>query len=96
MSITIDQEQVKNKAKDTLAAHQRTMTDAAHRDAPSLKKLLVLMDWLRSENGCPWDKEQTISSLEKYVIEEAYEVQAAMHALSSEPSREELSEHKKV
>ncbi|WP_186645867.1 2,3-bisphosphoglycerate-independent phosphoglycerate mutase [Fluviispira vulneris] len=28
---------------------------------------------LRSEDGCPWDREQTFSSLQKYMIEEAYE-----------------------
>ena len=29
---------------------------------------------LRSENGCPWDKEQTHSSLKQCMLEEAYEV----------------------
>ncbi|MBJ2356298.1 MazG nucleotide pyrophosphohydrolase domain-containing protein, partial [Sphaerochaeta sp. S2] len=29
---------------------------------------------LRSEDGCPWDREQTHESLRRYLIEEAYEV----------------------
>ncbi|WP_246164806.1 MazG family protein [Fluviispira multicolorata] len=32
---------------------------------------------LRSEEGCPWDKEQTFSSLRTYMIEEAYEAVAS-------------------
>ena len=29
---------------------------------------------LRSENGCPWDKEQTHESIRANMIEETYEV----------------------
>ncbi|KAA3616537.1 MAG: nucleoside triphosphate pyrophosphohydrolase [Calditrichaeota bacterium] len=38
------------------------------------EKLIKIMAELRSENGCPWDKEQTHASLRPYLIEEAYEV----------------------
>ncbi len=37
-------------------------------------KLVEIMEKLRSENGCPWDKEQTFESLKTFVIEEAYEL----------------------
>ena len=40
----------------------------------SMEDLLDLMNFLRSEKGCPWDKEQTHQTLRKNVIEEAYEV----------------------
>ncbi|MDD5936843.1 MAG: MazG family protein [Lachnospiraceae bacterium] len=33
-----------------------------------------IIEQLRSENGCPWDKAQTHSSLKQCMIEEAYEV----------------------
>lgn len=33
-----------------------------------------IVERLRSKDGCPWDKEQTHSSLKKCLIEEAYEV----------------------
>lgn len=36
--------------------------------------LLKLADILMGENGCPWDKEQTFSSLKKHIIEEAHEL----------------------
>jgi MazG family protein len=36
--------------------------------------LLRLMERLRAPDGCPWDREQTIESLRRYLIEETYEV----------------------
>ena len=36
--------------------------------------LLEIVEVLRGENGCPWDREQTHKSLEKALIEESYEV----------------------
>lgn len=36
--------------------------------------LVALMDRLRGENGCPWDREQTPRDLRGYLLEEAYEV----------------------
>src|SRR6188472_2468365 len=29
---------------------------------------------LRGDNGCPWDREQTLATLTPYLIEEAYEI----------------------
>jgi tetrapyrrole methylase family protein/MazG family protein len=40
--------------------------------------LVKVMELLRSENGCPWDKEQTHKSLRQYILEEAYEVVEAI------------------
>ena len=42
--------------------------------------LLDIMKLLRSENGCPWDREQTHESIRFCLIEEAYE---AADAISS-------------
>ena len=36
-------------------------------------RLIEIVDLLRSENGCPWDKEQTSESLIPFFIEEVYE-----------------------
>ncbi|HEY3131250.1 MAG TPA: nucleoside triphosphate pyrophosphohydrolase [Acidobacteriota bacterium] len=41
-------------------------------------QLLELMDILRGENGCPWDKEQTRETLKPMLVEEAFEVIEAM------------------
>ncbi len=35
---------------------------------------LKVIEVLRSENGCPWDREQTHASLKQCMMEEAYEV----------------------
>lgn len=40
--------------------------------------LCAIMDILRGENGCPWDKEQTHTSIRKNLIEETYEVAEAI------------------
>lgn len=36
--------------------------------------LVRIMDILRGENGCPWDREQSHTSIRKNLIEETYEV----------------------
>lgn len=40
--------------------------------------LVEIMKILRSENGCPWDREQTHESIKRYLIEETYEVLEAI------------------
>ena len=47
---------------------------------------------LRSENGCPWDREQTHESLRKNLIEESYEFIQEVDANSQEGMREELGD----
>jgi MazG family protein len=47
---------------------------------------------LRSPNGCPWDREQTLQSLKKYLIEETYEVIEAIDEENSQKHREELGD----
>lgn len=41
-------------------------------------RLVEIMDILRGENGCPWDKEQTLESLKPSFLEEVYETIEAM------------------
>jgi len=41
-------------------------------------KLKNIMKILRSERGCPWDREQTHTSLIPYLMEETYEVASAI------------------
>src|SRR5437870_9035635 len=40
----------------------------------SFDELVQLMQRLRSPNGCPWDRKQTLPSLKPFIIEESYEV----------------------
>ncbi len=55
-------------------------------------KLVGIMRTLRSEQGCMWDRKQTHESLKPYLIEEAYEVLAAIDQHSTEGVREELGD----
>src|SRR5215510_10028072 len=49
--------------------------------------LIVLMDRLRSPNGCPWDREQTYTTLAPMLLEEAYEAfEAVEEAREGRPS----------
>ena len=50
------------------------------------------MQRLRGPNGCPWDREQTPTSLKPYLIEEAYEVLEAIEAADAGALREELGD----
>jgi tetrapyrrole methylase family protein/MazG family protein len=47
---------------------------------------------LRAPDGCPWDQEQTHRSLRAHLLEEAYEVLAALDADDDEKLREELGD----
>jgi tetrapyrrole methylase family protein/MazG family protein len=42
------------------------------------ERLVQIMARLRSEDGCPWDREQSHESLRQYLLEEAYEVLEAI------------------
>ncbi|MBI3804491.1 MAG: nucleoside triphosphate pyrophosphohydrolase [Nitrospirae bacterium] len=55
-------------------------------------QLVALMDRLRSERGCPWDRAQTPESLKPFLIEEAYEVLEAIESGRAEPLCEELGD----
>jgi tetrapyrrole methylase family protein/MazG family protein len=49
--------------------------------AAELARLVGLAERLRGPGGCPWDAEQTHHSLRRHVLEEAYEVAAAIDDL---------------
>jgi tetrapyrrole methylase family protein/MazG family protein len=49
--------------------------------AAELARLVGLAERLRGPGGCPWDAEQTHHSLRRHVLEEAYEVAAAIDEL---------------
>src|SRR5213079_1631086 len=48
------------------------------RAAREFVRLIDIIATLRAPGGCPWDREQTIDSLEPFVLEEAYEVLQAI------------------
>jgi len=65
------------------------MTDAV---GSLFESLLDIMERLRGEGGCPWDREQTRDSLKPYLIEEAYEAVEAIEDGRPEAMIEELGD----
>ncbi len=55
-------------------------------------RLRAIMHRLRAPGGCPWDAEQTHESLLSNLLEEAYEVVAAIRSQDSENLQEELGD----
>ena len=59
---------------------------------PELEKLVDIIAVLRSENGCPWDREQTHKTLRPNMLEEAYEAVDAIDDNDIPNLREELGD----
>ncbi|MGB9435225.1 MAG: nucleoside triphosphate pyrophosphohydrolase [Candidatus Acidiferrum sp.] len=59
---------------------------------PDFQKLVAVMTRLRAPKGCPWDREQTHSTLRTYLIEEAYEVLDALDSTDDTKFAEELGD----
>ena len=58
----------------------------------NIDDLVKIVKILRSENGCPWDKEQDHHSIRKDFLEETYEVLEAIDTDNTELLREELGD----
>ena len=58
----------------------------------SVNALVALVESLRGENGCPWDRKQTPRSMLVYLIEEIYELADAIESDQVEAVREELGD----
>ena len=57
-----------------------------------IDQLIEIIAKLRGPGGCPWDREQTHGSLRAGLLEEAYEVVAAINANDDANLREELGD----
>ena len=58
----------------------------------TLDELLVIMAFLRSDKGCPWDRVHNHDSLRQNLLEEAYETIDAIDSGSSERLCDELGD----
>ena len=56
------------------------------------ESLVEVIATLRGENGCPWDREQTHTSLKSTLIEETYETVEAIDSGDPEKLKEELGD----
>ncbi|MCK4277683.1 MAG: nucleoside triphosphate pyrophosphohydrolase [Desulfurellaceae bacterium] len=62
------------------------------RIAKAFVEFVEIVERLRGENGCPWDKVQTHKSVEKNFIEEVYEVIDAIECEEFSELKEELGD----
>lgn len=56
------------------------------------EELTGIMEKLRGEGGCPWDRKQTHQSLRQYLLEEAYEVLETLDRNDMNALKEELGD----
>ncbi len=68
------------------------MTSVPPFSAEPLQRLRQIVARLRAPGGCPWDQEQTHASLRTALVEETYEVLAAIDAQDDPNFREELGD----
>ncbi len=61
-------------------------------DQATLSGFQRIVARLRAPEGCPWDREQTHSTLKRHLLEEAYEVLDALDAQNTEKLCEELGD----
>ncbi len=62
-------------------------------DQPAIERLLAIMAALRDPDlGCPWDIEQSFTTIAPYTIEEAYEVADAIERGHVEDLKKELGD----
>lgn len=61
-------------------------------DGSTYPRVVALMRRLLAEDGCPWDREQTLESLRQYLLEEVSEVLDALDSGDRRSLREELGD----
>ena len=72
-----------------------SVTSGTHMTQPPgalFERLLQIMARLRGPDGCPWDREQTRTSLKPYLVEETYEVLEAIEGNDPGAVEEELGD----
>ena len=61
-------------------------------DKYTFEDLVAIMAALRSEEGCPWDREQDHASIKNAAVEEAYELVEAINNKDNKNIKEELGD----
>lgn len=59
---------------------------------PAIQKLCEVIAKLRSPDGCPWDRQQTLATIKPYTLEETYELLEAIDADDNAAIQEELGD----
>lgn len=68
------------------------VNDTLEKTVFNFTDLLNIMDRLRADDGCPWDKAQTHESIRMCAIEEAYEVAEAIDMARMDKLQEEVGD----
>ncbi|MDD3845826.1 MAG: nucleoside triphosphate pyrophosphohydrolase [Syntrophorhabdaceae bacterium] len=55
-------------------------------------RLVWLMERLRSDEGCPWDRKQKVSAFKTFMLEEVYEIIEAIEKEDMQELKEELGD----
>ncbi len=63
-----------------------------NRNDSGIVDIIKLIETLRGENGCPWDKKQTPKTMSVYLIEELYELVDAIESQKPDDVCEELGD----
>ncbi len=63
-----------------------------YKKATSFEAFQEVIAHLRAPDGCPWDRKQTHQSLRPYLLEETYELLAALDAGDIQATQEELGD----
>jgi MazG family protein len=80
-------------ARRQIAVVKGNLTNASKKRVGKLfEDLVAVQARLRAPGGCPWDREQTHSTLRTYLIEEAYEVLDAIEKGNGPELAEELGD----
>ena len=66
--------------------------DPPRPDLPGFRELLATIARLRAPDGCPWDREQTTSTMAPHLLEEAFEAVDALRRGDASASKEELGD----
>lgn len=59
---------------------------------PEFQRFCEVIAKLRSPDGCPWDRKQTLATIKPYTLEETYELLEAIDADDNESIQEELGD----
>jgi len=82
----------RNTKNKVTAKRQKSRQASALSAGQWFEKLVAVQKRLRAPRGCPWDREQTHSTLRTYLIEEVYEVLDALDSGDDVKFAEEMGD----
>ncbi len=77
---------------DMTASSQPGTPPAFDQLLPEFQRLCEVVAKLRSPEGCPWDRQQTMKTIKPYTLEETYELLEAIDSDDNEAIQEELGD----